>query len=261
MIPKNPVKVSVITPTHQNREPYLKNLYRCFQSQTYLDCELLILDDSPSASTFFQNLNDPKVRYLHSQQPLTVGEKRNQLIQMATGAVIVHFDDDDYYAPHYIEQSVKSLGDRDFFTLSGWYTYVQNQARFFYWDTSKVANYHFKVGTGEQLDVVSTDGLSPVEKQDWITANQWGYGFSYIYKKHIFSSLQFAPVNFGEDYQLFEQILHQPYQVACQLDTTGLVLHIIHRQNTSIIYPQFLLPDFLLTNIFGEAITNYSHMG
>ena len=34
------------------------------------------------------------------QQPQSLGEKRNWLVQHASGEYVAHFDDDDYYAPH-----------------------------------------------------------------------------------------------------------------------------------------------------------------
>ena len=36
----------------------------------------------------------------------TIGEKRNLAIQNASGDVICHFDDDDLYAPTYVETMV-----------------------------------------------------------------------------------------------------------------------------------------------------------
>jgi hypothetical protein len=51
----------------------------------------------------------PKQRRLH----LDVGEKRNWLVQHATGDYVAHFDDDDYYAPHYISRMVSQILELD----------------------------------------------------------------------------------------------------------------------------------------------------
>src|SRR3954471_5913053 len=106
------MKVSVVTPTF-GREKYLPGLLACFAAQTHTDRELLILDDSPAPSTFFGGLADSRVRYVHSKERLTIGEKRNRLVEMATGEVIASFDDDDYYAPGYLTAMLDGLGDAD----------------------------------------------------------------------------------------------------------------------------------------------------
>ena len=35
----------------------------------------------------------------------TLGGRRNWMLRNATGEVVLHFDDDDYYAPHYVPLS------------------------------------------------------------------------------------------------------------------------------------------------------------
>ena len=44
---------------------------------------------------------------------LDLGEKRNWLVQHATGDYVAHFDDDDYYAPHYISRMVSQILELD----------------------------------------------------------------------------------------------------------------------------------------------------
>ena len=44
---------------------------------------------------------------------LNAGEKRNWLAQHATGDYVAHFDDDDYYAPHYISRMVSQILELD----------------------------------------------------------------------------------------------------------------------------------------------------
>jgi len=40
---------------------------------------------------------------------LTLGHKRNQLIQLASGEIVAHFDDDNLYAPEYLSTMVEAL--------------------------------------------------------------------------------------------------------------------------------------------------------
>src|SRR3978361_2118037 len=101
------MRVSVVTPTF-GRERYLAGLYQGFAAQTHQDRELLVFDDSPVPSAFFARLAGPRVRYLHAPERLTIGEKRNRLIELATGEVIAFFDDDDHYAPGYLRAMLRS---------------------------------------------------------------------------------------------------------------------------------------------------------
>jgi len=112
----NPVKrgtqrpfVSVICPTY-NRRDFLPNLIHQFNYQTYPQnyMELIILDDSPesNADIIPQQLN---IKYTHLPEKLILGKKRNLINSMATGDIIVCFDDDDYYSPDRVAHAVCKL--------------------------------------------------------------------------------------------------------------------------------------------------------
>jgi glycosyltransferase involved in cell wall biosynthesis len=94
-----PPFVSVLTPTN-NRRFFLEQLLRNYAQQDYPAArrELLVLDDgSDRVEDIFSGV--PGVRYVRSDEVQTIGRKRNRLIDMARGDVIVHMDDDDYYPP------------------------------------------------------------------------------------------------------------------------------------------------------------------
>jgi glycosyltransferase involved in cell wall biosynthesis len=90
--------VSIITPTY-NRATFLKNALAYFRSQNYRDIEWLILDDSLQEAPAFSDLADRNIFYERIDRKLSVGEKRNLLIEKSHGEIIVQFDDDDYYCP------------------------------------------------------------------------------------------------------------------------------------------------------------------
>src|SRR5262245_58201449 len=93
--------VRIITPTHK-RGPFLRALATCVQAQTYADIEWLILDDSPDPTRVLVNQDSSRLRYVHTKERLSVGEKRNRLVELASGDIVAHFDDDDYYSPNYL---------------------------------------------------------------------------------------------------------------------------------------------------------------
>ncbi|HSJ09035.1 MAG TPA: glycosyltransferase family A protein, partial [Longimicrobiales bacterium] len=109
----------MITPTH-GREHRLRRIYDVFRAQTHADREWLILDDSAEPSAFFTALRDEQVRYRHLPERMSIGAKRNVLVGLAAGPGIVHFDDDDWYAPHYLETMAHRLEDHDFVKLGAW---------------------------------------------------------------------------------------------------------------------------------------------
>src|SRR5262245_42532069 len=111
------VKISVVSPTY-NRQERHENLYKAFSQQTYPDRELLVLDDSEAPSPFFSALKDPLVQYYHLACRMGLGTKRNSLVKAAKGELIAHFDDDDYYAPTYLQVMQKELGQASLVKLS-----------------------------------------------------------------------------------------------------------------------------------------------
>ena len=84
-----------ITPTY-NRDGLLRNALACFRQKTHGDTEWLVLDDSTREPSALRNLEDRNVFYEHVTGRLSIGEKRNILIEKARGETIVQFDDDDY---------------------------------------------------------------------------------------------------------------------------------------------------------------------
>lgn len=244
----NPLpKVTVITPTHQ-RAPYLQNLYHIFKAQTYPNKELLILDDSPRPSAFFKKLQDPEVRYFYSDDVLSVGEKRNELIAKAAGDIIVHFDDDDYYAPQYIEKMLQYLEGHDLIKLTGWYGLSLRDKFFYYLDTTRIHKYHFSVGPNKEVEIQE---FVPKDSSSYL----WGFGFSYVYRKSVWEKAQFADVSFGEDFEFLKEVIQQGMNVHFIPDEAGLILNIIHRKNTvTQVLPNYALPLFLLPQIFGKDI-------
>lgn len=238
------MKISVITPTHR-RERFLPALYRCFAEQDHADRELLVHDDSPSPSPFFTALRDPRVRYLHSPGRLTVGEKRNLLLEQAQGELIAFFDDDDYYAPPYLSTMAERLGDADLVKLTGWFALSVPDDALFYWDTTGNHPLHHKVGEGPVGFVTSSQF-----KPDFVARNSDGYGFSYLFRRAVCGPAPFPAQSFGEDFVFLGALRDAGRRIAVVADDQGLVVHILHNRNTSVIFPQYRLPSLLAARLF-----------
>ena len=247
-----PCLVSVITPTH-DRAAWLPRVVASFQSQTYASLELIVLDDSPQPALHPPLLGDARIKYIHTAQRLSVGAKRNRMVDAARGEIIVHFDDDDYYSPSYVARMVDSLGDADLIKLSGWYAYSVDLRRYFYWRTDRISNVHYIVSPGQELTTVSAPQLLP----DFLRSNLLGYGFSYVYRKQVANAVRFIDRSFGEDVDFFARALEHRYRPVYLEDVEGLALHVMHQRNSSRIFPQFLVPEIEAQRLFPSAMVSH----
>jgi glycosyltransferase involved in cell wall biosynthesis len=103
--------VSCIMPT-ANRPQFLTYAIDYFLKQDYVESELIILDDGAEPSYSFIP-DDPRIKYFYKDYIQLLGTKRNFCCEQATGEIIVHLDDDDWYATDWISKQVEAL------TLSG----------------------------------------------------------------------------------------------------------------------------------------------
>jgi Glycosyl transferase family 2 len=106
MTPSRPL-VSCIMPT-RDRRAFLPHAIRCFQRQDYRRSELVIVDDGwdPVGDLV---PSDRRIRYVRLERRLVLGAKRNVACEVALGAVVVHWDDDDWMAPHRLTYQVGEL--------------------------------------------------------------------------------------------------------------------------------------------------------
>lgn len=241
-----PPLVSVIVPTWR-RHAWLPLIDACFRSQTYPNLEMLVLDDTETPSAHFADA-PANIRYIHAPARQPIGTKRNRLVAEARGEIIVHFDDDDFYAPGYVARMVEALGEDDLVKLSGWYAHGVAQNCFCYWDTAAAARIQFIVDSAQPL--------TPMHGQRVQDGNVRGYGFSYVYRKSAWAAAPFPDRDFGEDYA-WVQAISPRCRIRTLPDVQGLVLHIVHRSNTSRIFPQFILPPALLTHLFGQDVLRW----
>ncbi len=245
-------KISIIIPT-QHRTHLLPAIIDCFNKQTWWNKELLIFDDTPNGQSAIAQLQNkyPNVILLHIEETCSIGSKRNQLIQKASGELIAHFDDDDYYAPTYIETLAKALisSNADMIKLSGWFCLHQASNTLGYWDTGRRDLPH-TIFTGDKRPASRPQKFTDHAYHSFLT----GYGFSYLFKKKIWSDSEFNDINHGEDSQFHDDILAKNATIRYANDLQGICLHLIHSQNTSKCFPNFIIPNWLAPKNLSEVI-------
>ena len=237
--------VSIITPTF-NREQFHNRILSCVRSQTFKDVEWLVLDDSPRRSEILSAIGDPNVRYQHIERRITIGAKRNMLLEQAKGDIIMHFDDDDFYSPNYIESMLSAMKAEqlDFVNLQGWFLLDKRNNFFGYWNLLERSGNHF---------ICLPHGIALLDSSKINIPNvELGWGFGYAYRKQVWSRQRFADVNHNEELVL---ALHahdnnNKFKAGALVDKTGLCLHVVHRQSASICAPQYVIPTFMLQSVF-----------
>jgi len=177
---QDPVTISVICPT-LNRHNHHEALYRTFASQDHEAKDLWVIDDSTSPSPFFTKLgdSDPRVHYQRSQVRTSIGHTRNALIQACAGAVVAHFDDDDFYAPHYLSSMLERLrrADADFVKLCVWNERNEKDGGRWQYDGYRKAQHDL-----------------------------WGWGFSYVYRRYVATRVSFPAISHAEDYAFVQSL-------------------------------------------------------
>lgn len=103
----NTPRVSIILPTH-NRPGLLREALVSVRNQTFTDWEVLVVDDASSPQVDL-DLEDARTRILRHDIALGGAAAKNTGIKHAHGEVIAFLDDDDCYAPRYLECALDVL--------------------------------------------------------------------------------------------------------------------------------------------------------
>jgi hypothetical protein len=240
--------LALITPT-SDREDYLKFLYKGLLKQSFQDWNWYIADSSPFPSAFFQKHQDPRLHYTFLDEPSSVGQKRNFLVDQAKESWIVHIDDDDYYAPTYLKYLSKQLETCEFFLFSSWFAHDVKTHQSFYFETQKSQALRFicEPVTGPKLmELKITSHTNPELKQKLMNRQFLGYGFCFAYHKAVWQSHPFANLNSQEDWFFLEAAKSRGINLQLDADNKGHLVKIIHDQNLSSIFPQYRIPSFLM---------------
>ena len=104
-------KASVLVPIYRTQEAYLRAAIESILNQTFLDFELVLLDDCPddSREDVVRSYDDPRIVYLKNDRNLGITPSRNRLIDLAKGEYLAIFDHDDISLPTRLERQVAYL--------------------------------------------------------------------------------------------------------------------------------------------------------
>ena len=197
--------VTAIMPT-ADRRAYAGRAITAFQRQTHAERELLILDSGRDAVADLVP-PDPRIRYWRddareigvARSAPTVGAARNTLCARAAGAIIVHWDDDDWHGP----------------------TRLADQA-------AGLAGARADIGGMATVPFLSDDGTAAWDYV-WAAAKPWVYGGSFAYTRAFWARCPFADVQIGEDTDF---VLNNPGRVLAFPDAHWFIAR-VHHGNTA----------------------------
>jgi glycosyltransferase involved in cell wall biosynthesis len=192
-------RVSCIMPT-SNRRSFVPQAIRCFLRQDYANLELLVIDDGPQSSRDCVPESE-RIRYLRLDQKMTLGAKRNFACEQARGEIIIHWDDDDWYAPRRVSTQVSAL------TSAG--ADVCGSSQVSYYDPASGQAWEYRY---------AAPGAA------WVAGN------TLAYRKSTWQRNKFQNIQVGEDSRF---VWNSPNKNICDLRDSRLCVAMVHSSNTS----------------------------
>ena len=105
-------KVSIITPSW-NSEKYIEKTIESVQKQTYMNWEMIVVDDCSTDRTveIVEKISeeDPRVRIIRQEVNGGAAKARNRSLCEATGRYIAYLDADDIWKPTKLEKQVEFM--------------------------------------------------------------------------------------------------------------------------------------------------------
>lgn len=157
--------ISVIVPVY-NVEKYLKQCVDSVLNQTYLDYEIILVDDGSKDNSGmlcdeYQKLSN-KIKVIHKENG-GLSSARNCGIRHASGEYLMFLDSDDYWDNnHALEKVVSSLDDCDFLNF---------HYKKYFEDTKKYQHVfgNIDISLFNQLDIVEKKNLL-IQSNQYITS-------------------------------------------------------------------------------------------
>jgi hypothetical protein len=103
-------RATAVAPTTAARDGFAPRLLRCFLAQDYPGgLDLVVVGEAAGSPWAALAAAHDAVTYVVAPAGSTLGAKRNLAVARAAGTVVLHFDDDDVYAPFYARIAVWPL--------------------------------------------------------------------------------------------------------------------------------------------------------
>lgn len=205
--------ISVIVPVY-NVEHYLKRCVDSILNQTYVDLEIILIDDGStdgcSALCDLYAESDDRIKVIH-QDNRGLSSARNAGIEIATGEYIAFVDSDDYLLPHMYERLLAEMKDTEAEIVMCSYVEMNESGRFL-----KKENILEWCGSGYEF--VKTNGLI------------CNFAWNKLYCRTLFDQIRFPDGKFFED--IF--VMHEVFSKARKVSLIPEAFYVYQRRKDSI---------------------------
>lgn len=200
-------KVSCIMST-KNRLRFVRKSIKMFKNQSYPNKELIIIDDSDVP---YNIKTTNEIKYIHYPNKCSIGSKRNAGISLASGDVILLWDDDDYHGTDRIANQLAAL--------------LKSKKDGIVYNSCVYYNL-----PSETLYVLSQKHHNEL----------WKYGYiagTFMFYRHLFTQhgIKFKNKNVREDILFIEDILNRGFKITTMNIPPGDFVYVKHDASTMIV--------------------------
>jgi hypothetical protein len=193
-------RVSVVLTT-RDRPTFLPIALRCYAEQTYPHRELIVVDDGDTFPADLAAVETAGGTILRVKSGTILGAKLNQGLQLARGPLCHKMDDDDWYAPTFLESMVsrflQARGKLCRSTLAGLMPYL-----FFDLNRWRVRRSQLSATAGSALLFASEDWKQrpfrelPQAEDSWFVQDQCDAGSSLapVAAKETYLAVRHGPI-------------------------------------------------------------------
>lgn len=179
--------ISIITPT--NRDHYMDKVFDNYSRQDYPNKEMIIVlnKNSMSLAKWKNKAKDYlNVKVFQLDEENSLGACKNYGIEQSKYDYIAHFDDDDYYAPNYLNNamSVFSKVDTDIVGKATTYAYLEAKKMLVIYNPS-----HQNMYINRLPDA------------------------TLVYKRSVFDRVKFAHMNLGVEHEFEKRCLDKGFKL------------------------------------------------
>jgi len=197
--------VSVVCCT--NRSYFMDRVFRNYLGQVHPVKELIIIlhgHSLPLDPWIATAQGYPDIKIYQLDEHLSLGECYNFAVQQSSYDFVAKFDDDDYYAPRFLQETMHAFG----FINAG---IIGKACRYVYFEGS------------------STLALCQSGRENMYV--EYVAGATMVIKKEIFSQIRFRPITVGEDSQFQSDCLRRGVKIY-SINRHNYVTHRRPDQNT-----------------------------
>lgn len=181
------LSVAVVTCT--NRQQYIDQVFANYLRQNYPNKELCIVlnDENMPMEDWIEKAKPyPAIHVFQLSSQVSLGECFNFGVAQTKSSYVAKFDDDDYYAPHFLNDSLAAAKHMKA-------DIVGKSCRFVYFEIDSTLAIYEGAGENQTVEYVA--------------------GATMLIKRDVFKHIRFPDINEGDDSQFQKECLKQGFSI------------------------------------------------